>query len=167
MTAPTISQIKDWSKMDFVSYGYGSSSDLQVLLDRAIEYVEEVTGRTLATLPTKYENTMQEAIQRTVEQSVLRSQDDALEVSADFDTIANFNVTGYSESRRNMDDIRKARMINSWPLLHDLLWRMATDDRRDEWDDYWAGGAERPAFEVSEMDWDDSALPPSYLSPGA
>lgn len=153
--------------MDFAAYDYGSSADLQVLLDRAIEYVEEVTGRTLATLPSRYEKTMQEAIQRTVEQSVLRSQEDSLEVAADFETISNMSVTGYSENRRNMDDLRKAQMINPWPLLHDLLWRMATEDRRDEWDDYWAGGSDRPAFEVSEMDWDESALPPSYLSPGA
>ena len=153
--------------MDFAAYDYGSSADLQVILDRAIEYVQEVTGRTLATLPSQYEKTMQEAIQRTVEQSVLRSQEDALEIAADFETISNMSVTGYSENRRNMDDLRKAQMINPWPLLHDLLWRMATDDRRDEWDDYWAGGSDRPAFEVSEMDWDESALPPSYLSPGA
>jgi hypothetical protein len=167
MIAPTVNEIREWSQMDFASYGYGSSADLQVLLDRAIEYVQEVTGRKLATLPDQYEKTMQEALQRTVEQSVLRSQEDALEVAADFETISNMSVTGYSENRRNMDDLRKAQMINPWPLLHDLLWRMATDDRRDEWDDYWAGGSERPAFDVSEMDWDDSALPPSYLSPGA
>ncbi len=153
--------------MDFVALGFDTNAKLQVLLDRAIEYVEDVTGRTLATLPSQYERTMEEAIQRTVEQSALRSQEDAIEVAADFETISNFNVTGYSESRRNMDDFRKSQLINPWPLLHDLLWRMSTEDKRDEWEDYWAGGANRPAFEISEMDWDESALPPSYLSPGA
>lgn len=167
MTAPDLADIKAWSRMDFVALGFDTNAKLQVLLDRAIEYVQDVTGRTLSTLPSQFDRTMEEAIQRTVEQAAMRSQEDAIEVAADFDTISNFSATGYSESRRNMDDIRKARLINPWPLLHDLLWRMATEDKRDEWDDYWAGGSERPAFEVSEMDWNESALPPSYLSPGA
>lgn len=167
MTAPDIGDIRAWSRVDFVALGYETNAELEVLLDRAIEYVEDVTGRTLATLPSQFERTMEEAIQRTVEQSAMRSQEENIEVSADFDTISNMSVSGYSEGRRNMDDIRKARLINPWPLLHDLLWRMATDDKRDEWDDYWAGGSERPAFAISEMDWDESALPPSYLSPGA
>lgn len=167
MTAPDVADIKAWSRVDFVALGYDTNAELEVLLDRAVAYVEDVTGRTLATLPSQFDRTMEEAIQRTVEQAAMRSQEENIEVSADFDTISNMSVSGYSEGRRNMDDIRKARLINPWPLLHDLLWRMATDDKRDEWDDYWAGGSERPAFAISEMDWDDSALPPSYLSPGA
>lgn len=167
MTSPTIDDIRAWSRVDFGSLGFDTDARLQVLLDRAVEYVESVTGRTLATLPSQFERTCEEAIQRTVEQSAMRSQEENVEVSADFDVIQNFSVTGYSETRRGAEDARKARMINPWPMLHDLLWRMSTDDARDEWEDYWAGGANRPAFEVTEMDWDWSTIPPSYLSPGA
>jgi hypothetical protein len=167
MTAPTVADIEGWSLVDFAALGFDTTAKMQVLLDRAVEYVESVTGRTLATLPSQFENTCKEAIQRTVEQAAMRSQEESVDTSADFDTIQSYNVTGYSETRRGMEDARKARMINPWPMLHDMLWRMSTDDKRDEWEDYWAGGQNTPAFDVSEMDWDESALPPSYLSPGA
>lgn len=165
MVAPTVSDIEAWSQLDFDELGYSDDAALEVLLDRSIEYVEDATGRSLATMPSQYEKTAEEAIQRRTEQLALQSQQDIVEMAGDFDTISNFSVTGYSESRRGLDEVQKAKVINPWPLLNDLLWRMATDDKRDKWREFWGEGV--PAFEVTEMDWDYSSLPPSYLSPGA
>jgi hypothetical protein len=116
-------------------------------------------------MPSQYERTAEEAIQRRVEQLALQSQQDIVEMAGDFDTISTFSVTGYSENRRGLDEVQKAKVINPWPLLNDLLWRMATADKRDDWREFW--GTTVPAFAVTEMDWDYSSLPPSYLSPGA
>lgn len=162
MVEPTTADIQEWSLVEFAELGF---ADIQVLIDRAVEYVQNVTGRTLAAMPTDLEKTAQEAIQRTVEQAAHRAQEDLVETAADFDLIQAFSVTGYSETRRGVEDAMKAKMINLWPLLHDLLWRLATPDKQDEWEDVW--GANRPAFEVTEVDWSETGLPDYLTWPGA
>ena len=180
MPTTTSVEIRTWSKVDFVALGYPIVVDpdpdtLQVLVDRAVEYVDEVTGRTEATVPSNFTLTYQEAIQRRTEQLAYKAQEDEAETAADFETISSVGAGSYNESRRSMEETRKAGMINPWPHLNDLLWRMATEDRRDEWEDYWAGlNGNRPAFEVSEMDWYNSGISGPVLgdsnsdwSPGA
>jgi hypothetical protein len=176
--AVTVTNIRTWSKVDFNALDYpppvGAAEDpLTVLLDRATEYVHDVTGRaTEGDVPATMTKTYEEAIQRRVEQLVFKAQEDEAETAADFELLSSFGAGSYNESRRGMEEQRKAQMINPWPHLNDLLWRLATEDRRDEWEDYWAGLAgNRPAFEVTEVDWTNSDYPawyPAYdRSPGA
>ena len=73
--------------------------------------------------------------------------------------IGSFTAGSYTENRRDLDAWMKSKLINPWPLLHDLLWRLATDDMRDQWLEWW--GQIRPAFAVTEVDWHSSLLPPS------
>ena len=77
MDAPTTADIREWSHAEFDSLEYpeptGNDEDtLQLLLDRSIEYVLSVTGRTLDSIPTDLVNTAQEAIQRRVEQLTIK-----------------------------------------------------------------------------------------------
>lgn len=158
--AITVDDIREWSKVDFAALDYaaptGYADDpLEKLLDRAIEYVLNVTGLgTEDNVPSDLTNTWEEAVQRRTEQLTFKSQEDEVDTGSDFELINNFTAGSYSETRRGMGETQKAKMINPWPLLNDLLWRLATLDKRDEWIDYWAGGALAPAFEVSEIDWD-------------
>lgn len=155
---PTAADIRDWSNVDFADLAYpapvSGTDRLQRLVDRALEYVHEVTGRTAATIPTELTNTYEEAVQRRTEQLAHKSSEDEAETAADFDTINNFSAGSYNETRRGLKDVGDAKVINIWPHLNDLLWRLATADRRDEWEDFWAGGENLPAFAVTEMDWD-------------
>lgn len=165
MDAVTVEQITTWSKLDFDGLGYDDPDALQTLVDRATGDVMRWTGRTLADMPSELETAAQEAIQRATEYKAMREQEEVLETVADFDLIQNFSVTGYSETRRSADDAKKAQMIVAWPLLNDLLWGLATDDQKDEWYATW--GVTVPAFEVTEVDWSNSALPPGVYDPGA
>jgi hypothetical protein len=174
--ALTAANIREWSKVDFAALGYAEPTGydpdgLTLLVNRAIEYVLSVTGLTATTIPSTMTATYDEAVQRRTEQLAYKSQEDEAETAADFELIASFGAGSYNESRRGMEDQRKAQVINPWPHLNDLLWRLSTEDRRDEWEDYWAGATgNRPAFEVTEMDWYNSGISgPEFgnWSPGA
>lgn len=164
MDAPTTDEITTWSKLSFSDLGYNEEG-LQLLIDRATADVMRWTGQTLAGMPTEFETTADEAIQRATEYKALQEQEEVLETLADFDLIQSFNVTGYSETRRSAEDAMKAHMIVAWPLLNDLLWSLATDDMKDEWYEKW--GRIQPAFEVTEVDWSDPSVPPGVYNPGA
>src|SRR3954451_15185130 len=104
MVAPTVEDIRSWSKLDFVEMDYPEPVDpdpdpLDVLLSRSLSYVQRVTGRKIDdTMPDDLEETANEAVQMRVEQLVFQSQDDYVETGSD-DQISNFSVTGYSETR--------------------------------------------------------------------
>lgn len=164
MDAPTADEIISWSKLPFTELGYNDAG-MERLVARAISDVQRWTGRTMADMPTELEEAAREAVQRSAELKALQEQEDVLETLADFDLIKNFSATGYSETRRDAGDAMKARMIVAWPLLNDLLWSLATDDRQDEWLEQW--GATQPAFEVTEVDWSQSGVPPGVYDPGA
>jgi len=152
MDIPTPADIEEWSQVDFDSLGYTTTEQMQLLIDRAVAFTELVTGQELDTIDTSLEPLAAEAVQRWVEHTAYRSQADIIETAADFDLIVSFSVTGYSENRRAAEDARKAQMIHPWPLLHDLLWNLATDDKKDEWLDTW-NVQNAPAFAVTEVDW--------------
>ena len=154
----TVADIRSWSNVPFEEQGYpvpDSGPDrLQKLVDRALEYVLQVTGYTdAAQIPAALTNTYEEAVQRRTEQLVYKSSEDEAETAGDFELIKSFGAGSYNETRRDMGEMEKAKVINAWPHLNDLLWRMATADRRDEWEEWWADGVV-PAFAVTEVEWD-------------
>jgi hypothetical protein len=165
---PTADDVRSWSLLPFEEYGYPEQTGddtLQELVDRSTEYVTAVTGRTYPDMPIELEATAREATQRRVEQLVIQAQEDYVETGGDFDQISSWNVTGYSETRRGAEDAKKAKLINPWPHLHDLLWMLATPDKQDEWEDIW--GMNRPAFEVTEVDWEQTGVGDNVWNPGA
>ena len=159
MIAPTVAEVKAWSKVDFASLDF-SDDDLTVEVARACDYVADVTGVPLAQVASGLVTTAQEAIQLRVEQTVFHRQEDHVDTAAD-SLIANFSAGPYSEAKRDPGQDRKAGLVNPWPRLHDLLWRLMTEDKRDEWTE-WLGGSPRPSFEVTEVQWDAYADIPYY-----
>ena len=171
MNVPTAAEIRTWSRLPFDDYDYAEPSSgtdpLDILIARAAEYVGRVTGRSLDTspdpntldVPDELSQTAAEAIQRRVEQMVIKSQEDEVETAADFDLIKSFSAGSYSETRRDAADAAKAKAINAWPLLDEMLWALATEDARDDWREKW--GDVVPAFSVTEVDWHGTLLPPS------
>lgn len=166
MEAPTVEQITGWTKLDLDDLEL-STEDIALGVERAKSDVLRWTGHTWNSIPAELEVTAAEAVQRAFELKILQTHPDVLETLGDFDLIKSFNATGYSETRRGIDETLKAKMIVPWPMLHNMLWDLATDDKKDEWNEAW--GVLVPAFEVTEIDWDASnyqgGVGPSY--PGA
>lgn len=167
----TAAEVREWSKVDFAGLDYpvpdSGPDPLQRLVNRAIEYVVRVTGHAFVPIPAELRYTWEEAVQRRVEQLAFKAQEDEAETAGDFELINNFSAGAYSETRRDLGATEKARQINPWPLLNDLLWALATDESRDEWLEYWdtASGKTAPAFDVTEMDWDYMGAPGDYGYP--
>lgn len=162
--AITAAQVREWSKVDFAGLDYSAPTPpaedpLQVLVDRAVEYVLDVTGLgDESAVPSGLTRTWEEAVQRRTEQLAYKSQEDEAEAASDFDLIKSFGAGSYNETRRDMGEVEKSKQINPWPLLNDLLWRLATDAAKDEWAERW--GMVVPAFAVSEVDWNGTLLVP-------
>lgn len=168
MIAPTTAEIRAWSKVSFEDLEYeepgGSKPDpLDVLVGRAIEYVLDVTGRTLEDIPTTLEWTAKEAVQRRVEQLAFQQADDHVETASD-ELIKSFGAGSYNEAKRDILELSpsQSKHVNPWHLLHDLLWRLMTDEKREWWEEQ-MDGKHRPAFAITEVDWEiGDELPPYY-----
>lgn len=159
MDTPDVEAITTWSKVPFDSLDQPfSDDDLEVALARSIGYIQFVTGRMLDdSMPAEFEALAQQATQMRVEQLAYQAQPDYTETGTD-DQVANFSAGNYSETRRSPGDRAKAEPgrippINSWPALNELLWMLCTPDKQNYWQEQFAEGI--PAFEVTEMDWQD------------
>lgn len=147
MDVPDAALVRTWSHVDLDALNYADDPGLQVLCDRAAEYVTNMTGREFADMPTGLSQTASEAVQRRTEQLARASQDESVETVTD--GLASFNAGGYSENRLSPDAAKKAGLVNPWPLLSDLLWRLMTEEKRAEWLS-WLSGKPVPSFEVTE-----------------
>jgi hypothetical protein len=159
---PTAADIREWSKVDFDSLTYSDDADLQLVIDRAGDYIEWMTGRTMDdTMPTQFERGFNQAVQYKTEDYAYIDQPENVETIGDFMLISSFSAGSYSETRRSLDELAKARMIDADPRLNSLMWGLMTDDKRDFWND-WLNTVNSPAFEVTEVDWSLTHLG-SYL----
>lgn len=162
----TAAEVREWSNVTFADLGYPAPTSgadrLQRLVDRALEYVLDVTGlEAVENVPDGLQATWEEAVQRRTEQLAYNSSEDAAETGGDFDLIKSFGAGKYNETRRDMGDSEKAKVVNPWPVLDDLLKRLMTPDKLDWWYERW--GAIVPASEITEMDWFGSNLmPPDF-----
>lgn len=157
MEAPSAEQIRTWSKLDWDDLEYGKpptgEDPLDVIVTRAIDYVQNATGQKLAEMPEEFISTAQEAIQRRAEQLAIKSQEDEAETAGDIDMISSFSAGNYSEQRINAERSTKfaPHFVNPWPLLNDLLLRMMTVEKLEWWREQW--GETVPAMEITEVDW--------------
>jgi hypothetical protein len=150
---PTAEEIRQWSKVDFDSLTYSDDADLQLVIERACDYMEWMTGRAIDdTLPTQYDRVMAQAVQYKTEDMAHIDQPENVETIGDFMLISSFSAGSYSETRRSLDELAKAKLVDADPRLSSLLWGLMTDDKRDFWTD-WINTVNSPAFEVTEVDW--------------
>jgi hypothetical protein len=150
---PTAADIREWSKVDFDSLTYSDDADLQLVIDRATDYITWMCGRPCDdTLPTQYERVYAQAVQYKTEDMAFIDQPENVETIGDFMLISSFSAGSYSETRRGLEELAKAKLIDADPRLSSLLWGLMTDDKRDFWED-WLASVNAPAFEVTEVDW--------------
>lgn len=173
---PSVADIKAWSRLDFADLDAPfSDDDLQVRLERALAYLETVTGRAIdATMPRLLVPIAQEAVQLRVEQMAFQEQEDYAETAND-DMVQSFSAGNYTESRRVVRTYSGAETglpeINSQPWLNRDIWLLCTDDMRAYWTETLMGAAAAasiPSFEVTEADWGNyDGLYPYTLGAGA
>jgi hypothetical protein len=171
---PVVADIKAWSRVDFGSLDSPfSDQDLQVQLDRAIDYLVVTTGRPWdATMPAQLVPIAQEATQLRVEQQCFESQGDYAETAND-ELIQSFSAGNYSETRHEPGRSRYAGLttgipeINPNKWLNRDLWLLCTPQMQEYWglaingQSPFAGLA---AIETTEVDWGnyDGLYPYSY-----
>lgn len=153
MNAPTVNDVKAWSLVEFNQLPAPVDDTLlAVLVARANDYVVLTSGRGFADMPSQFVTLAQECVQMRAEQLAYQAQPDQIDTRTD-DAIASFGTDGYNESRRGLNEADKDRMVNPWHGLHDRLWRLMTEEKRDEWRERWQGMT--PAYDVSEVAWDE------------
>lgn len=136
----TSDEVRTWSRLDFDALEYGAPTPpdddpLDIELERAIAYVEDVTGQNDADIddPSSLATRFKQAVQLRCEQVVIKRQPDFV---ADLNEDAiDISVTGYQQKRISYKESDPDRMINPWKELNDLLLSMLTDERRDYWED--------------------------------
>lgn len=176
MTAPTSTDIRGWSKLDFSDpdIGYpapasGATDTLDFIVSQANAYVAFVTARPLdATMPDDLVPIAQAAVLRRTEQIVEVAKPDSIDTAGDIDMIQAFTAGPYSETRRDTTARPNGPVtLNPWPELDRMLWLLLTDtpseaaaggnqavdERRDYW--RWACGLapNLPAWQLVEVDW--------------
>lgn len=159
MDVPSTAEIELWSKVDFANLDSPFlEADLDVVVPRAAAYIVQVTGRTFDdSFPLPLIPLCEEAMQYRVEQMCFQAQADSAEEASD-ELVHNFSAGQYSETRQDLAPAGPKGggipMINSNPALNRLLWLIMTDDMRSYW---WAliTGLTVPAFEVTEVDWNN------------
>ena len=165
------------SQVDFESRGYPppaegeppSPDTLDETVGEAEDYIEAVTGRTYATMPTILERIARAATRLRTEQVVMQNQDDAVEPTGDWELISAFTAGSYSETRR--DPYAKSGgagptagwpTINPWPALNQRLWQLLTqipgayDPNVAAMAEYWLAlmsGVMPPAWGYDETSW--------------
>lgn len=144
---PSAADVRLWAesgdpakpRVNFAALGYptptGSSDPLDSRVALAVAYVQQITGRIpIAAVPTELLPLAQEAVLLATVQFVLKGSGKAIIKGAGalLDGIKSFRAGDYNQVNRDLDETRKAGLINPWAELADLLMLLATPERREE-----------------------------------
>lgn len=163
MAAPTATEIREYSNVDFDTLGFSEDSALQRLVDVALATVDRWTGQswtggTYSGLPPAAgsEALARDAVQNIVEVLAYRKQADRAETLGDFDLLSGFSASGYSETRRSGKDAREASLAT----LEAMFWPLMSYAKQDEWREMM--GVITPDFEITSTDW---GMPREVIDP--
>lgn len=139
---------------DFDALGYpeGDPDPLQARVDESVAMLRRFTGWALADVVVEDEPLFKRAITLLTYLSAAETTVDRLDTLADFDLLKSFGAGSYNETRRDPDEMFKARMLVPWAALNTLLWDLMTDDARAKWDEFFAGGMV-PSFAIGNEAW--------------
>jgi hypothetical protein len=151
VNAPSADDIKGWTELDTFT---GAPAPRQERLTAiAISMFKRITGVTdFAAVAADDEPLAQQAITGLAELLTYQTSPEYMDTLSDWDLISSFSAGPYSETHRNPEEARKARLLVAWPWLSDLLWGLLTPERYDYWVSFF-GGQNAPAFAVTEVDW--------------
>lgn len=159
MDAPTPTEIRSWSQVDFDDRGFPEPTDpdpdpLQRVIDVWLAWLEDKTGQDLDLIDltgtpdratVRLSLRIQEALRMLVEWATAQASEDISETAADISMIQSFSAGSYNETRRTS---RMMYNFHPWRDLDDLLTGLLTDEKKAEL------GGDVPAVGVVEPDWD-------------
>jgi hypothetical protein len=174
MLPPTASDIRAWAPPDFdwqaVGFPAPASGEPDTALEKRVEwaigYVENTTGRPLATIApppspaldvTNLVPVAEQAVLLATVQRVMQGSKRYLKASVLQDYIASFTAGSYSETRRRPDEqLGRGGIsnppVNPWIALSDLLYLLMTPDREAYWHQRLTG-VTRPAGAIISQDF--------------
>lgn len=149
MDTPTVATIREWTPatVDYDALGYGDDAELQKRVDEVIPQLRRFTGWTLADVPDEDAPLFRRALWMLTYLAAAETTEDRLDTLADFDLLKSFGAGSYNETRRDPDEMFKARMLVPWAALNTLLWDLMNEDARARWDE-WFAGSQVPAFSI-------------------
>jgi hypothetical protein len=141
MLIPTADDIRSLSRVPFAELGWGAPADvsdpdmLDEELQAIIPWLEDVTGYAfddshldtadpkMTVIPVRLEALMRKALRMAAEFEAYKQAPDQVEAVIDFGEIQQFTAGSYSETRRDVRDMRyfQNEMVHPWPELNKLL----------------------------------------------
>src|SRR4051812_42789835 len=152
MTEPDTATIVGQSKYEGLTGA--SSQDQEVYVRAAKASFLNITGWTWETLPPGKEPLAEMSVRGLAEQVAIQTSPEIIETLADWDLIASFSAGQYSETRRSAEDAFKARELNPWPWLNQLLWGLLEPNKFDWWRTFFSG-ENPPAWGIQSVTWGD------------
>jgi hypothetical protein len=148
MDRPTAADVREWAlsgdlakpRVNFTALGYPVPSTGDDPLDQvvafAIAYIQRITGRKLDETLTDpdLETIAKEVVLMVTVQRIVSTSGSVMLKRADtlLDGIKSFRAGDYNQVNRDLDETRKAGLINPWAELSELLLLLATPERLEE-----------------------------------
>lgn len=145
MDTPTPDQIRERSAFLTARYPSGAEGDagLALLLMVTAPLVGSLTGRNIAdeegeeVPPAKVPIAIQVIAMKTEQFDSAIGTVKGRKRSLTRGNLASFSAGSYSESYFGPAQIMAAKQLDSDPVLSELLWALCTDQRKQEWLEFW------------------------------
>lgn len=161
MIAPTATDVQGWTNLTDLKDADDTVAVRTVAVAGSL--FQRITGLKFTDVQVDDEPVVQMVVQGLSELVFVQQSADTLDTLSDFDLIQSFSAGPYSETRRDPDAARKARLLVAWPWLSELLWGLLTPGQYDYWMEFFSDPTEHtPAFAVTEVDWSGTRLDPAY-----
>jgi hypothetical protein len=161
---PTPDQVRERSKLLAAAYpdddGGENDDALAVSAEDASLIVADLTGRAIGPAETPGVEVPAHLVNLAVRAVAMKAEQ--LEVLGGTardrrKAIRNANLRSisagpWSESYFGPEEAAKAQRLDPDPRLHEILWALATEEKRDYWIALWTG-VQPPAGAVSSFDW--------------
>lgn len=131
---------------------------LAVLIGTDAALVSSMTGRAVASgapgdpVPDYLEPVAVRAISLRCEREAIRSIPKERRGSIKALRLRSFSAGPYSESYVRPEEASKRGLLDFEPEIHDMLWALCTDEKRDYWTGIWTG-IFTPASATQEVAW--------------
>lgn len=160
MEAPTLEEVR--SRSDYLSTKFPSPAgdgELTDWLEASVGLVASLTGRAIgevagAEVPTGFLALARRAIVLKIEAMVTSLGGSFAErrSSAGSGNLSSFSAGAYSESYFGPEVAAQAGVLDPNPVVADILWALATEEKKEEWLAKWKG-IESPAAMAQSFEW--------------
>lgn len=161
MDAPTVEEVR--KRSDYLAQKFpdpDGNEELEEWIAAADGLVSSLTGRAIgpgaegAEVPPNLVALAKRAIVVKIEAMVngLGGNFAERRASVGSGNLASFSAGAYAESYFGPEVASKAGMLDPNPMIADILWALATEEKREEWLMKWQG-IEAPAAMAQSFDW--------------